>query len=306
MFNYIIRRLLYGLLIVFGVVTVVFFIIRIVPGDPAIAALGEHATDESIEMLRAKWGLNLPLHQQYINYLIGLLNGKLGYSYSTNSSVTDLIKYAVPFTAEIAFVSLILAIIAGIPLGIATALKRNQITDYIGRVFSLVGISTPAFYLGILLMLLFSVQLKLLPSMGAGSIKQLILPSIASGIGIASYLTRLTRSSVLNISRELYVTTARAKGLPENKVVYKHIFRNTLVTVITFLGVYTIVLFGGTVIIETVFSRPGLGRLLTASALQRDYMLLQGVVLVYALFVAIVNLIIDIIYAFIDPRIRLS
>lgn len=284
----------------------VFIVIRIVPGDPAIAALGEHATPDSIAMLREKWGLNLPLHQQYINYLIDILNGKLGYSYSTNKPVADLIKYAVPFTAEIAFASLVLSIIAGIPLGIVTALKRNQITDYIGRVFSLVGISTPAFYLGILLMLLFSVQLKLLPSMGAGSITQLILPSIASGIGIASYLTRLTRSSVLNISRELYVTTARAKGLPENKVVYKHIFRNTLVTVITFLGVYTIVLFGGTVIIETVFSRPGLGRLLTASALQRDYMLLQGVVLVYALFVTIVNLIIDIIYAFIDPRIRLS
>jgi len=141
--------------------------------------------------------------------------------------------------------------------------------------------------------------------MGAGGIRYLVLPAIAGGVGIASYLTRITRSSILNVARELYVTTARSKGLSERLVIYKHIFRNAFVTIITFLGVYIIVVFGGTVIVETVFSRPGLGRLLTASALQRDYMLLQGVVLVYAIFVAFVNTMIDIIVAFIDPRIRL-
>lgn len=306
MFNYTIRRLLYGILIVFGVITIVFFVVRIIPGDPAVAALGEHATGEAIEMLREKWGLNLPIWQQYTNYLINLTQGDLGYSYATNKSVTELIVYAVPFTAKLGLASLFLAVIIGIPLGIITALKRNLMIDYIGRLVSLLGISTPGFYLGILLMLLFSVRLHILPSMGAGSFNQLILPAFARGIGIASYLTRLTRSSILNVLREMYVTTARSKGISEKLVIYKHVLRNALISIVTFLGVYTIVLLGGTVIIETIFSRPGLGRLLTASALQRDYMLLQAVVLVYALMVVFINIFTDVIYAFIDPRIRLK
>lgn len=305
LFNYVIRRILYGLLIIFGVMTIVFFVIRILPGDPAIAALGENATDKAIEMLREKWGLNMPLWQQYKNYLFNIFHGDFGYSYSTRKSVAELIKYSYPFTIELGLASFFLAIIIGIPLGVITALKRNLMADYIGRGLSLLGISTPGFYLGILLMMFFSLRLHIFPSMGAGSISQLILPAFANGIGIAAYLTRLTRSSMLNVLRELYITTARSKGIPERLVIYKHALRNTLVTVITFLGVYTIVLLGGTVIIETVFSRPGLGRLIVASALQRDYMLLQGIMLVYALIVVFINIITDIVYAFVDPRIRL-
>jgi ABC-type dipeptide/oligopeptide/nickel transport system permease component len=306
LFNYTIRRLLFGLLIVFAVVTVIFFIIRLMPGDPAISALGENATEDSIRMLKEKWGLNMPLWEQYYNYMVGLVHGDMGYSYSTSRPVIGLLKNAFPFTIELSMGSLFFAIIIGIPLGIITSIKRNTIIDYLGRLLSLMGISTPAFFMGILLMLLLSVRFKIFPSMGAGSINQLVLPAFAGGIGIASYLTRLTRSAILNISRELYVTTARSKGLPEKIVIYKHIFRNALVTVITFLGVYTIVTLGGTVIVEQVFSRPGLGRLIVAAALQRDYMLLQGVLLVYAVIVIFVNIVTDLIYAFIDPRIRLT
>jgi ABC-type dipeptide/oligopeptide/nickel transport system permease component len=306
LFNYTIRRLLFGVLIVFAVVTIIFFIIRLMPGDPAISALGENATEDSIRMLREKWGLNLPLWEQYYNYLVGLVHGDMGYSYSTSRPVIELVKNAFPFTIELSMGSLFFAIIIGIPLGIITSIKRNTIIDYLGRLLSLMGISTPAFFMGILLMLLLSVRFKLFPSMGAGSLSHLVLPAFAGGIGIASYLTRLTRSAILNISRELYVTTARSKGLPEKVVIYKHVLRNALVTVITFLGVYTIVTLGGTVIIEQVFSRPGLGRLIVAAALQRDYMLLQGVLLVYAVIVIFVNVITDLIYAFIDPRIRLT
>ena len=310
MTKYIIRRLLLTIPVLIIVSSLIFFAMRILPGDPAIAALGDRATTASLETLRAKWGLNKPLLNQYFDFWQALCRGDLGRSYSTNKSVNQLLLSALPQTFSLTFGMIIVGVLIGVPLGTLTAVKRGTFWDSFGRMVSLVGISAPLFYIGVILLLLFSVHWRLFPVMGSGAADDLwdqfyhlILPSITGGLGFGAYLTRLTRSNMLNVMNEDYIRTARAKGLRESRVIFKHGLRNVLISIATFVGMYIIVYAGNAVLVEIVFTRPGLGRLIMGAVKQRDYMVIQSIMLLFAVLVIVMNLVVDIAYAFLDPRI---
>ena len=310
MTQYIIRRLLLTIPVLFIVSSLIFLAMRVLPGDPALAALGDQATSSALETLREKWGLNKPLWNQYLDFLYKLVRGDLGRSYATNKPVNELLIASLPHTFRLTIGMIFVGILIGIPLGSFTALKRGTIWDSIGRITSLVGISAPLFYIGVLLLLLFSVHWNLFPVMGTGKpgdwwsqFSHLILPSITGGLGFGAYLTRLTRSNMLNVMNEEYIRTARAKGLKESKVIFKHGLRNVLVSITTFIGMYIIVYMGNAVLVEIVFTRPGLGRLIMGAVKQRDYMVIQSIMVLFAGLVVFMNLLVDIAYAFLDPRI---
>ncbi|MFW6104880.1 MAG: ABC transporter permease [Candidatus Bipolaricaulota bacterium] len=311
MTSYIIRRVLVAIPTLLVVLTLVFLLVRVAPGDPATAVLGQQASKEAIENLRTKMGLDQPLWRQYFQYLKGLVQGNLGKSLISRRPVGGQVVHALPFTLELTATGVLLGSLLGIPLGIVTAVRRNTLVDYLGRVFSLAGLSIPAFYLGILLMMLFSIQLNLLPTVGGGAqndirslARHLVLPGLTLGLIMTAYVTRMTRSSILNILRQDYVATARSKGLRERIVVYKHILKNALVPILSVLGVYSIVLIGSSVMTEIVFSRPGLGKLMVMAMKQRDYLMLQSLLTIYAGLVVIINLVTDLSYGFVDPRVR--
>lgn len=311
MTSYIIRRVLVAIPTLLVVLTLVFLLVRVAPGDPATAVLGQQASKQAIENLRTKMGLDQPLWKQYFQYLKGLVQGNLGKSLISRRPVGGQVLHALPFTLELTATGVLLGSLFGIPLGILTAVRRNTLVDYLGRIFSLAGLSIPAFYLGILLMMLFSIQLNLLPTVGGGSqsdiqdlIRHLILPGLTLGLIMTAYVTRMSRSSILNILRQDYVATARSKGLRERIVIYKHILKNALVPILSVLGVYSIVLIGSSVMTEIVFSRPGLGKLMVMSMKQRDYLMLQSLLTIYAGLVVIINLVTDLSYGFVDPRVR--
>jgi ABC-type dipeptide/oligopeptide/nickel transport system permease component len=311
MWAYALRRVLIAIPTLIAVYTLVFLFVRVAPGDPAVAALGDYASKEAVEALREAMGLNDPLWVQYIRSLVGYFKGDLGRSLINRLPVAKQVATALPYTLELTFAGILLGALIGIPTGILTALKRNRLPDYIGRTLSLLGLSIPAFYLGILLMIAFAIRLRWFPVMGGGdlsdlsdNLSHLALPALSLGIIMTSYVTRMTRSSVLNVLREDYVRTARAKGLPERIVVYSHALRNALIPIVSVLGVYSIVLIGDSVMTEVVFSRPGLGKLMVSSMMQRDYIALQSLILIYAVFVVIINLITDLSYGLIDPRVR--
>lgn len=311
MTTYIIRRILLSVPIMLAVFTLVFLLVRVAPGDPAVAALGDYASQEAVEALRERMGLNEPIWAQYGHSLYAFIHGDLGSSLITNEPVARQVGTALPYTLELTLVGIIFGTLLGIPTGILTALRRNRVADYIGRTFSLIGLSVPAFYMGVLLMIAFSLKLKLFPTVGGGDItnivsnlRYLFLPALTLGIIMMAYITRMTRSSFLNVLQEDYVRTARAKGLTERVVLYGHVLRNALIPIASVIGVYSIVLIGDSVMTEVVFSRPGLGKLMVGAMKQRDYATLQSVMLIYAVFVVLINLITDISYAFIDPRIR--
>lgn len=308
---YIIRRMLVAIPTLLVVLTLVFLLVRVAPGDPATAVLGQQASQEAIENLKVKMGLNKPLWAQYVEYLNGLVHGNLGKSLISRKPIGGQVAYALPFTLELTITGILLGSIFGIPLGILTAVKRNTITDYLGRILSLAGLSIPAFYLGILMMMLFSIQLNLLPTVGGGSqreigdlIYHLVLPGLTLGLIMTAYVTRMTRSSILNILRRDYVSTARSKGLREQTVIYRHVLKNAMVPILSVLGVYSIVLIGSSVMTEIVFSRPGLGKLMVMAMKQRDYLTLQSLLTIYAAIVLIINLLTDLSYGIIDPRVR--
>lgn len=311
MLTYAVRRLLVAIPTLLVVLTLVFVVVRVAPGDPARAVLGDYASQDAVEALRERMGLDQPLYQQYVDFLAGLVTGDLGNSMISGVPVAQQVANALPFTVQLTLSGIVLGLVVGIPLGIFTALRRNTAADYLIRTFSLLGLSFPSFFLGILLILLFSVQLGLLPAVGGGeqsdpasTLRHLILPAVTLGLIMTAYVTRLTRSAVLNILGEDYVVTARSKGLRRRSVVYKHILRNALVPIIAIAGIYSIVLTGGSLVVEVVFSRPGLGRLLVGAMLQRDYITLQTVMVIYAVFVVFVNLVTDLAYAVADPQIR--
>ncbi len=313
MISYIVRRIILAVPIMLAVFTLVFLLVRVAPGDPAVAALGDYASQEAVQALRDKMGLNKPLWVQYGDSLYEFVHGNLGSSLITNEPVARQVAAALPYTLELTFVGILLGTMLGIPIGIITALKRNHLIDYIGRAASLTGLSLPAFYMGILLMLLFSIKWRIFPSVGGGdllnfasNIRYLTLPAITLGIIMMAYITRMTRSSFLNVLQDDYVRTARAKGLSERVVIYGHALRNSIIPIASIIGVYSIVLLGSSVMTEIVFSRPGLGKLMVGAMKQRDYATLQSVMLIYALFVVVINLITDISYVFFDPRIRYS
>jgi ABC-type dipeptide/oligopeptide/nickel transport system permease component len=311
MLQYISRKLLLIIPTLWAVVTVVFFLIRIVPGGPAVAALGTYATEEQIRVLEHQMGLDKPIVVQYATFLADLCRGNLGKSLITQRPVIQEIVQALPYTIDLTASGLVLGILMGVPIGIFTALRRNRPPDYLGRVGSLIGISMPEFYLGILLMYVFAVRLNLFPVIGGGDLKDwgsrlyhLVLPAFTLGIIMTAFISRMTRSSMLNVIGEDYVRTARAKGLSERMVVYKHALRNALIPTTTVIGLYAGVLMGGSVLTEIVYSRPGLGKMMVFAVKDRDYMTLQMVIVIFSAAVFLLNLLTDILYGLIDPRIE--
>jgi peptide/nickel transport system permease protein/glutathione transport system permease protein len=292
-------------------VTLVFVAMHLLPGDPAIAILGEYASAETLRNLREQLGLNKPLIVQYFSFLGNLLKGDLGTSLSNNKPVAFLIWSVLPYSVVLTISNKIISILIGVPLGILSALKRNHIIDYISRFFALLGFSTPTFYLGILLLFFFSLKLDLFPMIGGGDwnepmsiLRHLILPAFSGGLVAASIIMRMTRSSVLDVLQEDYIQTARSKGLREMIVIYKHALRNAMIPVISVIGVYIGVALGTAVLTEIVYNRPGLGKLLVGAVYDRDYPVIQGTLVVFASFIAFINLATDLAYGVADPRIR--
>lgn len=293
------------------IITVVFMAMHLLPGDPAIAILGEHASAESLLKLREQLGLNRPLVVQYLSFLWNLIQGDLGISLTNSKPVTLLILRMLPYSIELSFGAIFISIVIGIPIGIVSALKRNKFIDYLGRTCALLGFSTPSFYLGILLILLFSLKLDLFPMIGGGDLgdfgsrlNHLVLPAFSLGLVNASMVMRMTRSTLLDTLNDDYIQTARSKGLHELKVIYKHALRNALIPVIAVIGVYVGVTMGTAVLTEIVFNRPGIGKLLVGAVYNRDYPTIQGTLVVFAAFIAFVNLLTDLSYGIADPRIR--
>ncbi len=297
-------RLLYTLPVIWLVVSVVFLLIHLVPGDPVQQMLGEGATPGDIAGLRHAYGLDVPLGQQYLHYWQGVLHGDLGRSLRLNDSVTHLVLARYPYTLELTVAALVLALLLAVPAGIAASLHRSRWQDQVLGVVSLLGLSFPGFALGPILILLVSIRLGWLPVSGAGGPSHLVLPAITMGGSLAAILTRMVRTAMLEELGQDYIRTARAKGLPERTVVYKHAFRNAIIPVMTLVGLQFGALLAGAIVTETIFSWPGLGRLTVTAISNRDYALVQGCILAIGLTYILVNLLTDVLYMVANPRIR--
>lgn len=306
MILFLIKRLLQTIPVIIGVTVVVFLIMQMVPGDSAQVLAGEGASEEMIEALRVEYGLDKPLHKQYLDYVGGLIQGDMGTSLKSSKPVYDEIISRLPITIELAIYSTIITVILGVIAGIISAVRPNTFADMSIMVIALLGISFPSFFLGFILMYVFSVELQWLPVGGWDSIKHMILPSLALGTSGAAIVARMTRSSMLEVVRQDYIRTAKAKGLRSHLIVYKHALRNALIPVITVVGLQFGALLGGTVLIESVFAINGLGRLIVESIRMRDLPMVQGGVLVASLIFVFVNLIVDILYKFFNKRIDLN
>jgi peptide/nickel transport system permease protein len=305
MLRYVQRRLLLALPVVLGVSVVVFSIVHLLPGDPVLAILsGANATPEQVAELRAQLRLEDPLVAQYLAFLGRAVRGDFGRSIFSRRPVIDEIADQLPSTLQLAGSAIVIAALLGLVLGILAAVHRNTWVDRLAMLVALGGVSMPSFWLGLLLILVFSLQLGWLPATGQGGLARLILPAATIGLNYSAVIARLVRSSVLDVLRNNYVTTARAKGLSEWPVVLKHALGNALIPVTTIIGVQLGNLLAGTIVVETVFSRPGMGRLAVTAVLDKDYPLIQGVVLVSALGYVLVNLAVDLLYSALDPRIR--
>ena len=311
MVTFIIRRLLLAVPTILVVITVVFFSVRGLGGDPAMAILGDRATPEALEAMRERLGVNKPLWRQYTSFLWDLAQGDLGRDLRTEQPVAELFKRAVPYTIDLALWATVIGILIGVPAGILAALKWNTPLDFLGRFVGILGFSFPTFYLSIILLFIFSLTLGWFPMMGGGELGNLaerawhlFLPALSLGLIKSAFVMRLTRSSMLNVLHEDYVTTARSKGLKEWVVIYKHALRNSLIPVVTMISLYLAVTIGGSIEVEIVFNRPGLGKFLIGAIQERNYPVIQSGLVVLALFIVIVNLITDLSYALIDPRIK--
>jgi len=297
-------RLIYTVPVVWLVVSIVFLLIHIVPGDPVEQMLGEGARPADIVALRHAYGLDQPLGRQYLHYWNGVLHGNLGHSIRLNDSITHLVLTRYPYTVELTIAALLIAVLISIPAGITSALHRNRWQDRVLSFVSLLGLSFPGFALGPILILLVSIKLGWLPVSGAGGLTHLILPAITMGSALAAILTRMVRTAMLEELGQDYIRTARAKGLPERVVIYKHALRNALIPVITLLGLQFGALLAGAIVTEKIFSWPGIGRLTVDAISNRDYPLLQGCILAVGLTYVLVNLATDVLYIVVNPRIR--
>ncbi len=305
MIKYTIRRLLLIIPVMLGVAFIVFSVIHFTPGDPARTILGETATEAEIIQLREELGLDDPFVVQYFRYVTNaLVYQDLGRSYTTNRLVYNEIIARYPNTLKLAALGITVAILVGVPLGVISAVKQYSIIDNVAMFFALIGVSMPLFWQGILLIILFSVVLGWLPSSGFSTWREMILPAFALGTGSAAVIARMTRSSMLEVYRQDYIRTARAKGVREILVINKHALRNALIPIVTVVGLQFGFLLGGAVITETIFSIPGVGRLIVDSIRSRDLMVIQGGVLMIAFTFAVINLFVDLLYGFLDPRIR--
>lgn len=314
MLSYILRRLLIAIPVLFGISIIAFFMVRLVPGDTVTAMLGTNYNEAQAEILRQKYGLDQSIFIQYGIWIMSLFKGDLGISSFTNEPVMDLIIGRLPVTLELTIISILFALLIAIPLGTFSALKRNTPVDYGASFFGMFGISIPNFWLGTLMILLFSLHLSWLPSSGFvpisdgmwSNLKTMLMPGIALGTSVGAVTMRMTRSSMLEVLGEEYMKMAKAKGVNRSRLIWKHGLRNALVPVITVLGIQAGYLLGGSIIIEQIFSLPGIGQLALQAISNRDYSLLQGTILFIASAFVLINLAVDIIYAMINPRIRYS
>ncbi|MCT4631458.1 MAG: ABC transporter permease [Firmicutes bacterium] len=305
MLKYLVRRILMLIPVILGVAFIVFFLLYITPGDPARIILGDQAPEEAVLELREEMGLNDPFLVQFGNYVYNLVvNQDIGKSYVTKRPVIEEILNVFPATLRLSASAVLLALVVGIPFGIISAIKQYSIFDSITMIFALIGISMPVFWLGLLLILFFSVYLGWLPASGYTTFSAMILPAIALGAQSVAIITRMTRSSMLEVIRMDYIRTARAKGQSENKVVLKHALGNALIPIITIAGLQFGRLLGGAVLTESIFSIPGIGRLMVESIKMRDFPVVQGGVLFVAVSFSLVNLLVDLLYAYVDPRIK--
>jgi peptide/nickel transport system permease protein len=309
---YLVKRFLILLLTLILVSIAIFAVLMIIPSDPAQIILGIHATPETLQALRHKLGLDRPVLIQYLSYMKNLAVGDMGHSITYDVPIRSLIFSRFHVTVPLAILSMIFTIFISIPMGVYSSLHRNRVGDYGVMVFSQMGLAVPAFWAGILLILLFAVTLHWLPAGGfqpwqinpIKTLKSLLLPALSLGVVRAAVLTRMTRSSMLEVLGEDYIRTARSKGLPKRRVVYKHAFRNAIIPVVTIVGLQAGDLLAGAIIIENVFHLPGVGRLVFEAIGQRDLPVIQGVVLLIAMVIVVINFIIDITYRYLDPRIR--
>jgi ABC-type dipeptide/oligopeptide/nickel transport system permease component len=297
-------RILYTLPVVWLVVSLVFLLIHLVPGDPILQMLGEGVPAADLQAARHAYGLDLPLSQQYLNYWKGVLHGNLGLSLRYNQSVSKLLAQRYPYTLQLTLAALLVAVLLSIPAGVRSARRRNEWDDRTISVVSLFGLSFPNFALGPILILLFSIKLGLLPVSGSGSFANLVLPAITMGSALAAILTRMVRTSMLEELNQDYVRTARAKGLSETNVVYRHALRNAMIPVITVLGLQFGALLAGAIVTEKIFSWPGIGRLTIDAISNRDYYVVQGCILAIGLTYVAVNFMTDLVYSILNPKIR--
>ena len=304
MFRYLSRRVLYTLPVVWLVVSLVFLLIHLVPGDPILQMLGEGAPATDIEAARHAYGLDVPLGQQYVRYWKGVLHGDLGSSFRFSQPVSRLIMQRYPYTLQLTMAALIVAILLSIPAGVRSAQRRNRWDDRLVSVVSLFGLSFPNFALGPVLILLFSIKFGILPVSGSGTLAHLVLPAVTMGGALAAILTRMVRTSMLEELGQDYIRTARAKGLAERTVVYRHALRNAIIPVVTVLGLQFGALLAGAIVTETIFSWPGIGRLTIQAIGNRDYYLVQGCILAIGLTYVAVNFLTDFVYSVANPRIR--
>lgn len=304
--RYIAKKIAIGIPVILGVTIILFITMRVVPADPITLLAGERVTQERIEELKIKWGLDQPLHIQYLIWLSHIIRGDMGISIVTKQPVYNLIVERLPYTLQLTLTSLILAYIIGIPVGVYAALKRGGLGDYAAIGFSTFFYSIPNYWLGLMLMIIFGLYMKILPISGAGSLQHLILPVLSLSLPSIATIVRLIRAEMLEVLMEDYVRTAFAKGLPSSRVYLRHALRNALipVTVLFFLNIPWLI--GGAVVIETVFAWPGMGRLLYNAIIQLDYPVIQGVIFIIAVLTVISNTLGDIILAIMDPRIRLE
>jgi peptide/nickel transport system permease protein len=302
--RYLIRRILLTIPVLIGVATLVFALIHLVPGDPAQSMLGDGASAKEVEELRVRLGLDRPLVEQYGRFMRGLVTGDLGTSFRTSQPVVAAIVERVPATIELALAAMTVALIVAVPLGIVAAVRRGTPVDYGAMTIALAGISIPNFWLGPMLAIVFAVALGWLPVSGRGGWESLILPAISLGAALAAILARMTRASMLEELRELYVRAARARGVSNSRAIVAHALRNSLIPLVTILGLQFGAVLTGAVITETIFAWPGVGRLLVQSIGFRDYPLIQGCILLIAVTYVSVNLVTDLLYGFLDPRIR--
>lgn len=313
MLRYAARRLLLMGITVIGMVTVVFFLLRAIPGDPATYMLGDYATEESVAALQKQLGLDRPVHEQYVSFMGRALQGDLGDSVVTGQPVFEEVTASLPWSAALASAGIIIAVLVGVPLGVISAMRQGTFTDLFVMLGALLGISFPVFWVGLVCILLFAHEVRLFPALGASSsedwlvqLHHLALPALVLGLSVAAYIARLTRSAMLEVLGQDYVRVARAMGIAENRIVFRLALRNALIPVLAVIGVTFAWSLGSAILVEAVFSRPGLGSMILKAIFARDYQLVQAGVLVLATAVVLVNTTLDIVYGFIDPRISVS
>jgi ABC-type dipeptide/oligopeptide/nickel transport system permease component len=301
--RYILRRLVLLVPLLFGVSILIFMAMRLIPGDPARLALGAEATQDQVQLMRRQWGLDQPLPVQYAYWIGHALQGDWGRSTVSRVPASEEIALRLPATLRLAAVSVLIATALGVGFGVLAAVRHNSWVDRVSMMLALVGVCTPSFWLGLMLILVFSVQLGWLPSFGQGGVDHLVLPALTLGAGAAALIARVTRSSLLEVMGADYLRTARAKGLAEHAVIARHALRNALIPVLTLLGLEFGGLLAGAIVTETVFAYPGIGLLLVNSIANRDFPVVQPALLLFAVQFVLVNLLVDVLYAVVDPRI---